>query len=26
MKRVLRITKKLTGLSRQIIEDREDRA
>jgi Arc/MetJ-type ribon-helix-helix transcriptional regulator len=25
MKRVLRITKKLTGLSRQIIEDREDR-
>ena len=25
MKRVLRITKKLTALSRQIIEDREDR-
>ena len=25
MKRILRITKKLTGLSRQIIEDREDR-
>jgi Arc/MetJ-type ribon-helix-helix transcriptional regulator len=25
MKRVLRITKRLTGLSRQIIEDREDR-
>ncbi|MGH7774621.1 MAG: CopG family ribbon-helix-helix protein [Candidatus Binatia bacterium] len=25
MKRVLRITKKLTGVSRQIIEDREDR-
>jgi Arc/MetJ-type ribon-helix-helix transcriptional regulator len=25
MKRVLRITKGLTGLSRQIIEDREDR-
>jgi len=25
MKRVLRITKKLTGLSRQIIEEREDR-
>jgi len=25
MKRVLRITKALTGLSRQIIEDREDR-
>ena len=25
MKRVLRITKTLTGLSRQIIEDREDR-
>ena len=25
MKRVLRITKKLTSLSRQIIEDREDR-
>ncbi|MBI2359920.1 MAG: hypothetical protein HYV04_13665 [Deltaproteobacteria bacterium] len=26
MKQVLRITKKLKGLSRQIIEDREDRA
>lgn len=26
MKRVLRITKKLTALSRQIIEEREDRA
>jgi hypothetical protein len=25
MKRVLRITKRLTGLSRRIIEDREDR-
>jgi Arc/MetJ-type ribon-helix-helix transcriptional regulator len=25
MKKVLRITKKLTGLSRQVIEDREDR-
>lgn len=25
MKRVLRITKKLTALSRQIVEDREDR-
>lgn len=25
MKRVLRITKKLTGLSRQVIEEREDR-
>jgi Arc/MetJ-type ribon-helix-helix transcriptional regulator len=25
MKRVLRITERLTGLSRQIIEDREDR-
>ncbi len=25
MKRVLRITKRLTGLSRQIIEDREER-
>lgn len=25
MKRVLRITKRLTGLSRQIIEEREDR-
>lgn len=26
MRRVLRIGKKLTGLSRQVIEDREDRA